>query len=40
VESAAAFRDVPPEELADHVREAVADLVGVPQDTASASTAG
>ena len=31
-ENAAAFEDVPPEELADLVREAVADLTQVPED--------
>jgi AcrR family transcriptional regulator len=36
-ESAAAFEDVPPEELADLVREAIADLTGVPASQLRAS---
>jgi hypothetical protein len=38
VESATAFEDAPPEQLADLVREAVADLVRDPQRRACAST--
>jgi hypothetical protein len=36
-ESAAAFEDVPPEQLAQVVREAIADLVPLPDSSAHAS---